>query len=156
MRTPAAVCCLVFLAYCEWTLAAEKPNILFIAVDDLRPELTCFGADSMVTPNLDKLAEEGTLFKRFYVTGNWCNPSRAGFLTSRHHATMPNWADNYGYGWRQTVTELFKKAGYATGQIGKWHLGPTDKITDHGFDDVYAKNSNRPGWANYSDPRRKT
>jgi uncharacterized sulfatase len=49
-----------------------------------------------------------------------------------------------------TIAERLKKVGYATGQIGKWHLGSTPEISSHGFDDVYAKNANRPGWANFN------
>jgi len=56
----------LFLACVCTALAAEKPNVLFIAIDDLRPELGCYGSDIAVSPNLDKLAGQGLLFNRAY------------------------------------------------------------------------------------------
>ncbi|WP_407929806.1 MULTISPECIES: sulfatase-like hydrolase/transferase [unclassified Lentimonas] len=59
----------------------KKPNILFIAVDDLRPELGCYGSEVAVTPNMDRLASEGLLFERAYCQQAICGPSRASIMT---------------------------------------------------------------------------
>ena len=59
----------------------EKPNILFIAIDDLRPELGCYGSPIAVTPNLDRIAEDGLLFNRAYCQEAICSPSRASLMT---------------------------------------------------------------------------
>ena len=88
-----------------------------------------------------------------YVTAPQCVPSRAGLLTGRaqnRFGLESNKEPLDGFNAQVTVAERLKKAGYATGQVGKWHLGPTNRITDHGFDDVYAKNANRPCSANFT------
>ena len=67
--------------------AADKPNILFIAVDDLRPELGCYGSPIAVTPHLDALASDGLLFNRAYCQQAICRPSRASLLTGARPET---------------------------------------------------------------------
>ena len=70
---------------CSVRWAAEpsgRPNVLFIAVDDLRPELHCYGMTDMHTPNIDRLAASGVLFERHYVQFAVCIPSRVALLTS--------------------------------------------------------------------------
>ncbi|HBO56959.1 MAG TPA: iduronate-2-sulfatase, partial [Opitutae bacterium] len=62
-------------------LAAERMNVLLFIVDDLRPELGCYGAEYIVSPNIDQLARNGTLFERAYVQQPVCSASRARFLT---------------------------------------------------------------------------
>ena len=72
----------LFLAVLALSFAQAKPkNVLFIVVDDLRPELKCYGADYIHSPNIDKLAEQGVLFERAYVQQPVCTASRASFLT---------------------------------------------------------------------------
>ncbi|MDP6041284.1 MAG: sulfatase [Candidatus Latescibacteria bacterium] len=61
--------------------AALKRNVLFISIDDLRPELNCYGASHIHSPNIDRLAESGTLFRRAYCQQAVCNPSRASLMT---------------------------------------------------------------------------
>ena len=58
-----------------------KPNVLFIAADDLRPELGCYGVDLAITPNLDALADDGLQFNRAYCQQAICSPSRASLMT---------------------------------------------------------------------------
>ena len=67
-----------FAGSCE---AIGKPNILFIAIDDLRPELGCYGSEIAISPNLDALASSGLLFERAYCQQAICRPSRASLLT---------------------------------------------------------------------------
>ena len=62
-------------------LLGKPPNILFIAIDDLRPELGCYGSVIAKSPNLDKLAREGMLFDRAYCQQSICSPSRASLMT---------------------------------------------------------------------------
>jgi arylsulfatase A-like enzyme len=61
--------------------AAERPNVLFVTVDDLRPALGCYGESAVVTPHFDALARGGTVFRRAYAQQAVCNPSRASFMT---------------------------------------------------------------------------
>jgi len=65
----------------ETSQPKAKPNILFIAIDDLRPELGCYGSDIAITPNLDAIAADGLLFERAYCQQAICSPSRASLMT---------------------------------------------------------------------------
>lgn len=119
--------------------SSKKPNIVFIFADDLGyGDLASYGHPYAQTPNLDKLASEGTRFQRFYVTGVTCSPSRTGFLTSRHPAGYANYMPDFGFQDRKTITEILKSAGYATGHFGKWHIGKKNSAKDgaYGIDDV--------------------
>jgi N-acetylgalactosamine-6-sulfatase len=117
--------------------AARQPNIVFILADDLGyGDLGCYGHPYAQTPELDKLASEGTMFRRFYVTGVTCCPSRTGFMTSRHPASYPKYMAGFGFAGRVTVTELLQQAGYRTGHFGKWHMGPEDKDGTYGIDQI--------------------
>ena len=82
MNRPALSLILLLI---QWTpLFAEtgKYNVLFIAVDDLRPELACYGHPQVKSPNIDRLAAAGTLFTRAYCQQAVCNPSRASLMTA--------------------------------------------------------------------------
>ncbi|MBT4821945.1 MAG: sulfatase-like hydrolase/transferase [Lentisphaerae bacterium] len=105
--------------------SAERPNIVFILADDLGyGDLGCYGHPYAKTPNIDRLAKSGTRFTRFYATGVTCQPSRAGFMTSRHPRSFGHRIGEKGFGDRKTITELLRNNGYATGHFGKWHIGP--------------------------------
>ena len=103
---------------------AKKPNIVFILTDDHRWDfMSCAGHPFVKTPSLDRLASQGVLFSNAFVTSALCSPSRASFLTGLYahtHGVQNNltpWKDE-----NVTFLELFKKAGYDTAFIGKWHM----------------------------------
>ena len=105
--------------------ANEKPNVVFILADDLGyGDLSCYGHPYAKTPHIDGLAKSGTRFTRYYATGVTCQPSRVGFMTSRHPRSYERRVGDFGFDGRAAITELLNKNGYATGHFGKWHIGP--------------------------------
>jgi N-acetylgalactosamine-6-sulfatase len=115
--------------------AASKPNIIFILADDYGwGDPACYGHPYARTPNIDRLAREGTRFTQFYATGVTCCPARTGLMTGKRPATFAKYPASFGFGDRITVTELMKKAGYATGHFGKWHIGPSMTPGTYGID----------------------
>jgi iduronate 2-sulfatase len=113
-------------------LAADKPNILFIAIDDLRPELGCYGSDIAITPNLDSLAGDGLLFNRAYCQQAICGPSRASLMTGARPDTT-GITHNY-IRLRDlnpdivTLPQHFIANGYEAVYCGKvFHQGDTDE-----------------------------
>jgi N-acetylgalactosamine-6-sulfatase len=115
--------------------ATPKPNVVFILADDLGyGDLACYGHPYARTPNLDRLANEGTRFTQFCTTGVTCCPSRTGFMTGKFPATYREYPAGFGFGERTTVTALLHDAGYRTGHFGKWHIGPTQKPGTYGID----------------------
>lgn len=118
---------------------AEKPNIVFFFADDLGfGDLKCYGHPYAKTPNLDKLASEGTRFTQHYVTGVTCNPSRTGLMTGKFPARAKKYASYFGFGDNESITSLLKKNGYATGHFGKWHIGPKSSEINgtYGIDEI--------------------
>ncbi|MEO6246077.1 MAG: sulfatase-like hydrolase/transferase, partial [Opitutaceae bacterium] len=108
-----------------------KPNVLFIAVDDLRPELRTYGANYIKSPNIDRLASQGVRFDHAYVQYAICGPSRATTLTGLRPGTLK--IEHIDTFFRDTVPDvvtlpqLFKQQGYTTGYVGKiFHPGQTD------------------------------
>lgn len=124
----------------------NKPNIVFIFADDLGyGDLSCFGATKIKTPNLDKLAVNGIKFTSFYSASPVCSPSRAALMTGRypvrmgiHHVFFPeSWT---GLPVEEiTMADKLRKAGYATGIVGKWHLGHHKQFLplQRGFDEYF-------------------
>lgn len=116
--------------------ATEKPNIVFILADDMGwSDLGCYGHPEIKTPNLDRLAAQGSLFTQFYVNAPVCSPSRAAFLTGRYpgrlaiHGHFASIAANTARAMPQyldptvpNVASVLHNHGYATAHTGKWHL----------------------------------
>lgn len=117
----------------------RPPNVVLIFADDLGyADIGPYGHPYAVTPNLDRLAAEGAVFKQHYVTGNTCVPSRTGLMTGIYPARYEKYPEYYGFGGRETITSLLNKHGYATGHFGKWHIGPVSSEVDgtYGIDKV--------------------
>ncbi len=101
-----------------------RPNIIYMMSDDHAYQaISAYGYGLNQTPNIDKLAEEGMLFQRAYVTNSICGPSRAVMLTGKH-SHINGFKDNHSRfdSSQQTVARLLQLAGYQTAVIGKWHL----------------------------------
>ncbi len=102
---------------------ARRPNVLFIAIDDLRPALGCYGDRVAITPNIDRLASRGMVFNRAYCQQAVCSPSRLSLLTGRRPDTIRVWdlATHFREALPDVVTlpQHFKNHGYHTRSIGK-------------------------------------
>jgi iduronate 2-sulfatase len=117
---------LVWVCLCGCTSAnkdARRPNVLFIAIDDLRPELGCYGASHVISPNIDRLAESGVVFERAYCQSAVCNPSRASLMTGKYPETIG--VLDLGTDLRKvqpdvvTLPQHLRTDGYFTASIGK-------------------------------------
>lgn len=101
----------------------SRPNVLFIAIDDLRPALRCFGDETAVSPNIDRLARRGFVFNRAYCQLAVCSPSRLSLLTGRRPDTLQVW--DLSTHFRETLPNVvtlpqhFRIHGYNTRSIGK-------------------------------------
>jgi arylsulfatase A-like enzyme len=148
------------------SLSSQKPNVLFILVDDMGArDLSNEGSTFYESPNIDRIAHEGVKFTRGYATCQVCSPSRASILTGKYPTNhgITTWiGDSAGEAWNKrgrndshlppeyernlraseiTLAEAMRDAGYKTFFAGKWHLGSEGSWpTDHGF------NTNKGGW----------
>jgi arylsulfatase A-like enzyme len=131
------------------TSAPARPNVIFILADDLGwGDLSCYGRPDYRTPNLDRLASQGTKFTDAYSASAVCTPTRCGFITGRYPARTkigliePLPTNNHSVGLdpgHPTIASLLKQTGYETALIGKWHLGfrPEWGPNAHGFDEFF-------------------
>jgi N-acetylglucosamine-6-sulfatase len=116
---------------------AARPNLLLIVVDDLRfDDFGAAGHPFARTPHLDRVAREGANFGNFFAVTPLCSPSRANILTgleTRHHGILDNTERSLLSHRLRTFAQNLRAAGYATGFIGKWHMG-NDPTPRPGFD----------------------
>ena len=124
--------------------AADRPNILLIVGDDMGyADVGFHGCKDIPTPHLDALAASGVRFTNGYVTGPYCSPTRAALLTGRHQSRFGHEFNPSGRNGlpltESTLPDRLKAAGYATGMVGKWHLGslPEQVPTRRGFNEFF-------------------
>ena len=136
---------LFLLIQCFYSFG-QKPNIVYIFADDLGyGDLSCYGAKDINTPNIDQIAKKGIKFTEFYSASSVCSPSRAALLTGRYPQRMGIntvfFSESFtGIPDKEiTIPEILKEKGYATGIVGKWHLGHHSKYLplQHGFDEYF-------------------
>jgi arylsulfatase A-like enzyme len=125
--------------------AARKPNVIILLADDLGYADVGFqGCKDIPTPNIDSLAKNGVRCTNGYVSGPYCSPTRAGLLTGRYqqrfgHEFNPGPATVGLPVTETTMADRFRANGYATGWVGKWHLGSVAKFhpQKRGFQDAF-------------------
>jgi arylsulfatase A-like enzyme len=155
---------LAALALAAASAAAEKPNIVFILADDLaQGDLGCYGQTLIQTPNLDRMAAEGTRYTQAYSGTTVCAPSRTSLMTGLHMGHSPVRANReIATGAGQfplpektvTVAQILKSAGYATACVGKWGMGMFDTTGSplkKGFDHFYGYNCQRHAHSYFPD-----
>lgn len=110
--------------------ASERPNVLFIMLDDMGPaDLGCYGSKAIATPRVDRLAAEGMRFTQAYAGCSVCAPTRSTLMTGKHMGRTTVRGNSGGIPLRDedvTIAEPLKQAGYTTGGFGKWGLGDLD------------------------------
>lgn len=150
MSTQRAIAAIVLFLTATAGVAAQpatRPNVVLVIADDLGwGDLGSYGSPIMRTPRLDRLAAGGVRFTAAYVAAAVCSPSRAGLMTGRY-------PQRHGYEFNtsgrdveiglstneRTLGDLMRDAGYATGYVGKWHLGrrPAQQPLSRGFDEYF-------------------
>lgn len=156
LRFKAMLFRLFALLACSLPLLGKSPNVLvFLSDDQGWGDLSSSGNGDLDTPHIDSLARDGVSFERFFVCAV-CSPTRAEFLTGRHHARSGVYSTSGG-GERMdldevTIADHFKSAGYRTGAFGKWHNGMQYPYhpNGRGFEEYYGFCSGH--WGNYFDP----
>jgi len=132
--------CAISLVLAAGTCAAERPNVLFIAVDDMRPELGCYGNEVVKTPNIDRLAARGIVFRHAYCQQAVCSPTRSSLLTGRRPDATRVWdlETHFRVALPDVITlpQYFKANGY--------HCAALSKIYHHGFED--GRSWSEPHW----------
>ena len=113
---------------------SQRPNIVYIMTDDHTAQaLSAYGNSHLQTPNLDRIAEEGVLFRNSFVANSLSGPSRACMLTGKHSHINGFTNNEHGIfdGSQQTMPKLLQASGYQTALIGKWHLVSEPTGFDH-------------------------
>ncbi|MDG2167308.1 MAG: sulfatase [Opitutales bacterium] len=136
-------------------IAAKSPNVIFILMDDMGySDVSCYGAEKVNTPHIDRMAEEGIKFTDFHTAASICSPSRAAFLTGAYPQRAGLYMginQNREAHWflglnpdEITLAEQFKQQGYETAMVGKWHLGKEETFSYYhqGFDHYYGAPDN--------------
>src|SRR6056297_3077926 len=132
--------CLFHQAYCDDNTKA-KPNVLFIAVDDLRPDLGCYGNSEVKSPNIDELANEGMVFSRAYCQQALCGPSRLSVMTGMHPDRLGIWGMSGAHviEWRETrkgitsLSEQFRLNVYYACGFGKLYDSRLGNDVEHSW-----------------------
>lgn len=152
-----------FLSSAKGLGSGEKPNVLFVLIDDMGwSDLGCYGCEFHETPNIDRLAGEAVRFTDAYAAGAVCSPTRASILAGQYPARVgiTDFIPGHFRPWTKlrvpenrlqlplesvTIADALKQQGYATGYIGKWHLGggPDFAPQNQGFDTVFMGGRNR-------------
>ena len=138
--------CLILLTFVcfqtPFATAADKPNVIIVMTDDQGyGDLGCHGNPILKTPNLDRLHAESVRLTDFHVS-SFCTPTRAALMTGRDPGRTGAYRTSSGrtmmHTDERTIANVFADAGYATGMIGKWHLGDNapHRPQDRGFQDV--------------------
>lgn len=148
--------CVLFSFAAACVAADVRPNIIFILSDDLaQGDLGVYGQKLIATPNLDRMAAEGTRYTQAYCGTSVCAPSRTSLMTGLHSGHSPvrgNWEIAKGEGQLPlpestvTVAQILKSAGYATACMGKWGMGmfnTTGSPLKKGFDHFFGYNCQR-------------
>lgn len=155
MRHKVIIVLLASLFSLSTSYAKEKPNILFVFIDDMGyGDLGCYGNEEVETPNIDKLSGEGIRFDQFYVNAPICSPSRVAVTTGQYPTRwgittfIASREQNEKRGIKDYLQEeapslarVLSANGYYTAHIGKWHMGggrdigDVPYITDYGFDE---------------------
>src|SRR5262245_23318164 len=134
------------LAGVERAAAAPPPNVVVILADDLGyADLGVHGCKDIPTPHIDSIARNGVHCTNGYVSGPYCSPTRAGFLTGRYqqrfgHEFNPGGGAEMGLPTTEvTLADRLKAAGYWTALVGKWHLGAAAQFhpQKRGFDEFF-------------------
>ena len=144
----STVLILVSMAFQKYCCASEfesgKMNILLIAVDDLRPDLGCYGNEQVRSPNLDRLASRGMLFQHTYCQQAVCNPSRTSLMTGLRPDTIGVTGNHIHFRTNRpqvvTLPQHFKNHGYHAAAVGKLYHG------------VFPKGSSKTKWDTMGDP----
>jgi arylsulfatase A-like enzyme len=146
----SAICCLALASLHAQPAAPSRPNIVLIITDDVGyGDLGSYGAPDIKTPNIDRLAKNGTRFTDFYANGSSCTPTRAGLISGRYQQRVELERPLGGASSKdgalglpatgRSLPQLLRNQGYATALVGKWHLGYTPELSPraHGFDSFF-------------------
>lgn len=177
MRPISPVALIAFAIPVAVNASAPEPSIIFFLADDLGwGDIGCYGAKTIRTPHIDRLAAEGARFTRCYSNGPECSPTRAAFLTGRYQQRVGGLECAIGIGGvgryddairlagrhelglppeETSIARLLKDAGYATAIVGKWHLGYENRFSPnhHGFDhSLYALGGGMDYFHHVEDP----